>query len=79
MFSLTLPWACLVICHDDKEDDDGHDDDDDDDVDDGFWKQNANLLPKTITSAVKNNDFASKVHDSSLWQSDQEIFLKSLK
>ena len=76
----------ILICFQKPQDllqksDDNEDDDDDyeKDIADGFWKQNANLLPKTITSAVKNNDFASKVHDSSLWQSDQEIFLKSLK
>ena len=33
------------------------DDDDDEVVDDGFWKQNTNLLPKTMTSAVKSHDF----------------------
>ena len=42
-----------------NEDDDEDDDDDevDEDVDDGFWKQNTNLLPKTMTSAVKSHDF----------------------
>ena len=45
-----------ILLDEDYDDDDGHDDDDDD-VDDGFWKQNTNLLPKTMTSAVKSNDF----------------------
>ena len=44
--------------HEDEvdDDDDGHDDDDDD-VDDGFWKQNTNLLSKGIISASKSYDF----------------------
>ena len=33
------------------------DEEDDEEVDDGFWKQNTNLLPKTMTSAVKSHDF----------------------
>ena len=41
----------------DDEEDDEDDDEDDEDVDDGFWKQNTNLLPKTMTSAVKSHDF----------------------
>ena len=40
-----------------KSDDNEDDDEDDEDVDDGFWKQNTNLLPKTMTSAVKTHDF----------------------
>ena len=36
---------------DDFGDDDDDDDVDVDDVDDGFWKQNTVLLPKTMTSA----------------------------
>ena len=76
--TILLPKVITAVfkSHDDEDDDDGHDDDD---VDDGFWKQNTNLLPKTMTSAVKVMIFDSKVHDSSLWQSDQEICLKSLK
>ena len=38
--------------HDDDDDDeDDGDEDCDEDVDDGFWKQNTVLLPKTMTSA----------------------------
>ena len=49
----------LLQKSDANEDDDEDDDDDevDEDVDDGFWKQNTNLLPKTMTSAVKSHDF----------------------
>ena len=50
----------LLQNSDDNEDDDVDDDeeeDDDEDVDDGFWKQNTNLLPKTMTSASKSHDF----------------------
>jgi len=49
----------LLQKSDANEDDDEDDDDDevDEDVDDGFWKQNINLLPKTMTSAVKSHDF----------------------
>ena len=42
---------------DDEDDEDDDDEEDDEDVDDGFWKQNTNLLPKTMTSAVKSHDF----------------------
>ena len=46
------------VNEDDEEDDEDDDDEEDDeDVDDGFWKQNTNLLPKTMTSAVKSHDF----------------------
>ena len=44
----------LLQKSDANEDDD---DDDDEDVDDGFLKQNKNLFPKTMTSAVKSHDF----------------------
>ena len=49
----------LLQKSDANEDDDEDDDDDevDEDVDDGFWKQNTNLLPKTMTSALKSHDF----------------------
>ena len=49
----------LLQKSDANEDDDEDDDDDevDEDVDDGFWKQNTNLLPKTMTSGVKSHDF----------------------
>ena len=49
----------LLQKSDANEDDDEDDDDDevDEDVDDGFWKQNTNLLRKTMTSAVKSHDF----------------------
>ena len=42
---------------DEEDDEDDDDEEDDEDVDDGFWKQNTNLLPKTMTSAVKSHDF----------------------
>ena len=50
----------LLQNSDDNEDDDVDDDeeeDDDEDVDDGFWKQNTSLLPKTMTSASKSHNF----------------------
>ena len=47
----------LLQKSDANEDDDEDDEEDDEDVDDGFWKQNINLLPKTMTSAVKSHDF----------------------
>ena len=45
-----------ILLDEDCDDDDSHDDDDDD-VDDGFWKQNTNLLSKGIISASKSYDF----------------------
>ena len=33
---------------DEEEDEDDDDEEDDEDVDDGFWKQNTNLLPNAI-------------------------------
>ena len=33
---------------DDEDDEDDDDEEDDEDVDDGFWKQNTNLLPNAI-------------------------------
>ena len=55
----------ILICFQKPQDllqkSDANEDDDDDEVDedfdDGFWKQNINLLPKTMTSAVKSHDF----------------------
>ena len=42
---------------DEEDDEDDDDDEDDEDIDDGFWKQNTNVLRKTMTSAVKSHDF----------------------
>ena len=40
------------VNEDDEEEEEEDDDDEDDvDVDDGFWKQNTNLLPKTTRSS----------------------------
>ena len=51
--TIMLPKVITAVfkSHDDEDDEDGHDDDDD--VDDGFWKQNTNLLSKGIISASK--------------------------
>ena len=43
--------------NEDDADDNGEDDENDDDVDDGFWKQNINLLPKATNFASKCHDF----------------------
>ena len=46
------------VNEDDEEDDEDDDDEEDDeDVDDGFWKQNTNLLPNAKTFAPRSHDF----------------------
>ena len=42
---------------DDEDDEDDDDEEDDEDVDDGFWKQNTNLLPNAKTFASRSHDF----------------------
>ena len=47
----------LLQKSDANEDDDEDDEEDDEDVDDGFWKQNTNLLPNAKTFDSRSHDF----------------------
>ena len=57
--SFQKPQLLLQKTHEDEDgaDENGEDDENDDDVDDGFWKQNINLLPKATNFASKCHDF----------------------
>ena len=55
------PQVLLQKTDNDEDDGDNDSDDDDDvdddDVDDGFWKQNTNLLPNAKTFGSRSHDF----------------------
>ena len=55
------PQVLLKKTDNDEDDGDNDSDDDDDvdddDIDDGFWKQNTNLLPNAKTFASRSHDF----------------------
>ena len=80
--SLQNSQLLLQKTHEDEDgaDDNGEDDENDDDVDDGFWKQNINLLPKATTSASFVSSFLlslSVVHwwKACLWSSTLSLSL----